>query len=248
MNTRIMAVALVAVSLLSVRAAQAQGEAVDLVREGRIGEPLEIRLDLVREGRIGGPLEFSLIGSGFVIIVIGPPDPGSNSFAGCGALGAFGPWEAIEVVVIKPGTPALRRTMYHLPGLEPAPGTRIGNFPNDVNECCHDQAAGVVSCVGGDHHSRIRRTTGSVILSGSAGSALFSSSVELAADSIGVVTGQPNYDGTHRVIFKKQGSPAQQVDIDSDVELLPADVLRDLIDLGQDPDTGEHLYLADIEW
>ena len=27
-----------------------------------------------------------------------------------------------------------------------------------------------------------------------------------------------------------------------------ADVLRDLIDLGQDPDTGEHLYLAFIEW
>ncbi len=31
-------------------------------------------------------------------------------------------------------------------------------------------------------------------------------------------------------------------------ELLPADVLRDLIDLGQDPDTGEYLYLAFIEW
>ena len=59
--------------------------------------------------------------------------------------------------------------------------------------------------------------------------------------------GQPNDDGTHTVIFKKQGSPAQQVDIDSDLELLPADVLRDLIALGQDPDTGEHLCLADIE-
>ena len=60
--------------------------------------------------------------------------------------------------------------------------------------------------------------------------------------------GQPNDDGTHTVIFKKKGSPAQQVDIATDHVLLAADVLRGLIDLGQDPDTGEHLYLADIEW
>ncbi|MEE9130212.1 MAG: hypothetical protein V3T84_09350 [Phycisphaerales bacterium] len=65
---------------------------------------------------------------------------------------------------------------------------------------------------------------------------------------MGVVTGQPNDDGTHTVIFKKQGSPAQQVNIASYDELLSADVLRDLIYLGQDPDTGEHLYLAFIEW
>ena len=57
-----------------------------------------------------------------------------------------------------------------------------------------------------------------------------------------------NDDGTYKVIFKTQGSPAQQVDIDSFDELLPADVLRDLIDLGQDPETGEYLYLAFIEW
>ena len=61
-------------------------------------------------------------------------------------------------------------------------------------------------------------------------------------------TGGPNDDGTHTVIFKQQGSPAQQVDISSDDGLLAADVLRDLLDLGCDPDTGEHLYLADIEW
>ena len=127
-------------------------------------------------------------------------------------------------------------------------GTRVGNFTSDVNEYCHDQAGGVVSCVSQDAHDKIWRTTGSVIEPGSAGSALLSSPVELDADSIGVVTGQPNDDGTYTAIFKKQGSPAQQVDIDSDVELLPADVLRDLIDLGQDPDTGEHLYLAFIEW
>lgn len=70
----------------------------------------------------------------------------------------------------------------------------------------------------------------------------------LIADALGVVTGEPNDDGRHAVIFKKQGRPVQQVDIVSSDELLPADVLRDLIDLGQDPDTGEHLYLAFIEW
>ncbi|MCH7720446.1 MAG: hypothetical protein IH988_05575 [Planctomycetes bacterium] len=47
---------------------------------------------------------------------------------------------------------------------------------------------------------------------------------------------------------KKQGSPAQQVDIAKDDVLLAADVLRDLVDPSGDPDTGEHLYLADIEW
>ncbi len=114
MTKRIMAVAFVAVSMLGVRAAHAQGEAVELVRAGTIG----------------GPVENSLIGSGFVIIV----------------------------------------------------------------------------------------------------------------------TGQPNDDGTHTAIFKKQDSPAQQVDIASYDELLPADVLRDLIDLGSDPVTGENLYLAFVEW
>ena len=53
----------------------------------------------------------------------------------------------------------------------------------------------------------------------------------LDADALGVVTGETNGDGTHRVIFKKQGSPAQQVDIATDDVLLAADVLRDLIDL-----------------
>ena len=77
---------------------------------------------------------------------------------------------------------------------------------------------------------------------------MFSSPVELDSNSLGVVTGQPNDDGTYTVIFKKQGSPAQQVDIATDDVLLAADVLRDLIDLGCDDDTGEHLYLADIEW
>ena len=34
----------------------------------------------------------------------------------------------------------------------------------------------------------------------------------------------------------------------TDDMLLAADVLRDVISLGCDPDTGEYLYLADIEW
>ena len=50
------------------------------------------------------------------------------------------------------------------------------------------------------------------------------------------------------MIFKKKGSRAQQVDIATDHVLLAADVLRGLIDLGQDPDTGDHLCLADVEW
>ena len=85
MSTRIMAVVLVGVSLLGVRAAQAQGETVKLVRASTIGSPLE----------------GSLVGSDLVIIVIGPTDAGSSSFAGCGDLGNFDPWENIEVVVIR---------------------------------------------------------------------------------------------------------------------------------------------------
>ncbi len=82
----------------------------------------------------------------------------------------------------------------------------------------------------------------------SAGATLFTSPVALDVDALGVVTGQPNDDGTYTVIFKTQGSPAQQVDIARFDELFAADVLRDLIDLGPDPDTGEHLYFAFIEW
>ena len=95
---------------------------------------------------------------------------------------------------------------------------------------------------------RIRQLIATIQHPSSAGLALFSSPVDLDSDTIGVVTGQPNDDGTYKVIFKKQGSPAQQVDISSDDVLLAADVLRDLISLGCDPDTGENLYLAEIEW
>ena len=77
---------------------------------------------------------------------------------------------------------------------------------------------------------------------------MLSSLAALDTDALGVVTGQPNDDGTHTVIFKTQGSPAQRVDVARFDELFAADVLRDLIDLGQDPETGEHLYLAFIEW
>ena len=48
----------------------------------------------------------------------------------------------------------------------------------------------------------------------------------------------------------RTGSPrsTKKWHIATDDVLLAADVLRDLIDLGCDDDTGEHLYLADIEW
>ena len=62
------------------------------------------------------------------------------------------------------------------------------------------------------------------------------------------MTGDRPITETRGTIFKKQGSAAQQVDIATDDVLLAADVLRDLIDLGQDADTGEYLYLAEIEW
>ena len=70
----------------------------------------------------------------------------------------------------------------------------------------------------------------------------------LNVNALAVVTGEPNDDGTHAVIFKTQDSPAQQVDIASYDELRPADVRCDLIDLCQDPETGQHLYFALIEW
>ena len=54
--------------------------------------------------------------------------------------------------------------------------------------------------------------------------------------------------GVGRRWREKIAGPAQQVDIATDNVLLAADVLRDLIDLGCDDDTGEHLYLAEIEW
>jgi len=46
---------------------------------------------------------------------------------------------------------------------------------------------------------------------------------------------------------KKQVCQAHQADIDKDVEPLPADVLSDLVDLGCDPDTGEHFFFAGIK-
>ncbi len=238
MNIRIMAVALVVVSMLGVRAAQAQPE-VPLVRV------VPYSADALR-GSWAGILDR-------VIIIIGTPNDTTITFpGGCGSI-AEQTWEAVDSVVLRPGTAfstAFLLPIYHLPGEELAPGTRLspGLSCCDLKQCCLDENEALIGCGAPAGAFELYLFEKVVIEPGSAGAALFTSLVELDTDAIGVVTGQPNDDGTQTVIFKKQGSPAQQVDIDSDVGLLPADVLRDLIDLGQDPDTGEHLYLADIEW
>ena len=230
MNTRIMAVALVVVSLLGVRATQA--EQVKLLR-------------IVPIGVFPGDTDWG--GTTRTIIVIGTPEAPSITVPNCGGI-PEGSVDGFHVVVIKPQTPAFHVDMYLLSPqeLELQPGDRIPSVSNDSIECCLDETGTVVQCVVAV--KRIRQLIGTLQQPSSAGSALFSSPVELDSDSIGVVTGQPNDDGTYKVIFKKQGSPAQQVDIATDDVLLAADVLRNLIDLGCDDDTGEHLYLADIEW
>lgn len=61
-------------------------------------------------------------------------------------------------------------------------------------------------------------------------------------------SGPPGHSPTLRSISrKKQVCQAHQADIDKDVEPLPADVLSDLVDLGCDPDTGEHFLFAGIK-
>ena len=230
MNTRIMAVALVVVSLIGVHAADAANAV------------------MVRVIELNSPTAGSWAGRNITVITLGQPNEGTTTFpSGCGDLNNFS-WENIEVVVIEPGHAAIRMTMHPRSDLDLAPGTRLGSITGDNAQCCLDQAGSILSCANNNSHTVIRGATFQVVAPASAGSALFSSPVELNADSIGVVTGQPNDDGTYKVIFKKQGSPAQQVDIATDDVLLAADVLRDLIDLGCDDDTGEHLYLADIEY
>ena len=229
MNTRIMAVALVVVSLLGMRAATAD------------------EVVLVRVVPFGSQLAGNWAGSGRTVVVLSSNDGTATFPLGCGSLHLFD-WGNIEVVVIKSGAPAVRLTIHPRSDFVLAPGTRLASFTSDGLACCTDENAVIVACTSLDALDEIRKFTGNVIQPSSAGSALFSSPVELGSDSIGVVTGQPNDDGTYTVIFKKQGSPAQQVDIATDDVLLAADVLRDLIDLGCDDDTGEHLYLADIEW
>ncbi len=152
--------------------------------------------------------------------------------------------------MIHPGHPALRLTMYASPD-EPdlSPGSRIATITSDSEQCCTaDERIAALVCSDDSATKSVRKLIGTLQQPASAGAALFTSPVALDVDALGVVTGQPNDDGTYTVIFKTQGSPAQQVDIASFDVLLPADVLRDLIDLGQDPDTGEYLYLALIEW
>ena len=232
MNTRIMAVALVVVGLVGTQSLQAQGS-VTLVR-------------VVPIGTVPEDLDWSTFQP--TIIVIGGTAQPFSFPASCGAVGGITA-EGIETVTIKPSHPAIFLTEYVLSSpVTLSPGDRISFISTDTIQCALDEAGMQISPSSPDATQVVRKLTGTLQQPASAGLALFTSRVELDADSIGVVTGQPNDDGTQTVIFKKQGSPAQQVDIDSDVGLLPADVLRDLIDLGCDPDTGEHLYLADIEW
>jgi len=231
MNTRIMAVALVVGILFTAGASQAQAQEVQLVRVHTLG---------VQDSG-------SWVSTPRIIVVIGQPNEATTVFPPqCGlTLAIF--FEDFEVVVVRPNRPALRLTMYRFSGDSPlAPGTRLSSFFNDSRSCCLDENAANIACSAPALHE-VRKFTANVIQPSSAGSALFSSPVELDSDSIGVVTGEPNDDGTHTVIFKKQGSPAQQVNISSDDVLLAADVLRGLIDLGEDSD-GKHLYLAEIEW
>ncbi len=231
MNTRILAVALVVVSFLGVRAVQAQ------------------QFDALRVVPLDGPNAGSWSGSTRTTIVIGLSNDETFTAPDCGTTQSFA-WGSTEVVTLL--FSASGRITLHprtdVPAPELLPATRLSSVAGDTRQCCLDASDVRIPCGDPAAVSQVRRSTFQVIEPASAGSALFTSPVELDSDSIGVVTGQTNDDGTHTVIFKKQGSPAQQVDIATDDVLLAADVLRDLIDLGCDPDTGEHLYLADIEW
>ena len=230
MNTRIMAVALVVLGLLSVRAVQAQPGTAQLIRVVPLAE---------------FPLDTNFVSDNVTIIVIDPDVPPRSFPQGCTSIGG-NTYQGVETIVIFHGVDAaLRVTMYKFSG-SLSRGNRIEQITSDASLCCPSPTSN--SCSDPNATDNVRLVTGPIQQPASAGSALFSSPVELDSDAIGVVTGQPNDDGTYKVIFKKQGSPAQQVDISSDDVLLAADVLRDLIHLGCDPDTGEHLYLADIEW
>jgi len=226
-----MAVALVVVGLLGVRAVQAQ------------------QFDALRVVPLDSQNAGSWSGSTRTTIIIGLSNDETFTAPRCGSTQSFA-WGSIEVVTIS--FSASERITLHprtdVPAPELLPGTRLDSLGGDSRECCLDASDVQISCSNPAAASEVRRSTFQVIEPASAGSALFSSPVELDTDALGVVTGQPNDDGTYKVIFKKQGSPAQQVDIATDDVLLAADVLRDLIDLGCDDDTGEHLYLADIEW
>ncbi len=81
-------------------------------------------------------------------------------------------------------------------------------------------------------------------------SVLFSAPGDLAldADHLGVVTGQADADGAVPVLFKKPGQKPVMASIFSDLNLLPADVLGDIIELDVDPDTGSVLYGAYLEY
>ena len=81
-------------------------------------------------------------------------------------------------------------------------------------------------------------------------SVLFSTSGDLAldADHLGVVTGQADADGAYPVLFKKPGQKPVMASIFSDLDLLPSDVLGDIIELDVDPKTGSVLYGAYLEY
>ena len=238
MTKRIMAVAiaLVAVSLLGVRAVQA--EQVTLLRVVPFPD---------------FPLDSNWTCCNRTIILIGTDGVAPLSFPnGCTTAGGL-TFQGIETIVLFPdvaGVGALHVTMYGFPSaLELlSRGDRIKDFTSDSIACCVDASFNNIGCSVQGATEVVRLFSGTLQQPASAGATLFTTPVALDVDALGVVTCQPNNDGTHTVIFKTQGSPAQQVDIASFDELLPADVLRDLIDLGQDPETGEHLYFAFVEW
>ena len=224
MNTRIMptAIALAAVSLLGAQTSHAQTDTVTLVRVVPVAHP-------------------GLVGTDVTIMVLGIPNDQTTTFPfSCGTLGSPpGPvYEDIEVLVLSglPGQPELT-TAHHGADVELTPGTRVGDWSIDSLQCCIDANHAKVACADPSADREVRELTGDLVQAASAGAALFTSPVALDVDALGVVTGQPDDDGTHTVIFKTQGSPAQQVDIASYDELLPADVLRDLIDFGENPGT-----------
>ena len=232
MYTRIMAVALLVVGFLGVRAAQGQ-ESVTFVR-------------VVPTGAVPEDTEWSNSPNTTIIVIGGSVQPITFP-ASCGGVGSLTPG-GVETVTTRLFSSAGFRITEYVLSSPLSPGDRITNFATDAVQCCLDDAGVPIACTDPLSTQTVRTLAGTIEQPASAGSALFSSPVELDSDAIGVVTGQPNDDGTYKVIFKKQGSPAQQVDIATDDVLLAADVLRDLIDLGCDDDTGEHLYLAEIEW
>ncbi|MHC4610070.1 MAG: hypothetical protein ACYS7M_06945 [Planctomycetota bacterium] len=177
------------------------------------------------------------------VVVTGKPAPSQSFATQCMAdngVNIIGENPGAHIVTVQPAAfPGGPNTVSIVDAASPEPiqpGTRLVNLAV-INSCSEipgtfNVYAGVVTTPS---------STQTALLTAP-------SDVAIDIDDEAVVKGNANDDGNASIVVPRQGGPALNTEVWSDLPLLTGDRIVNFLELWDDPSTGHTFYLADVEW